>query len=184
MLLNWIRYFAISASLANIIAASVLLLVMLFTTPAWADEGLFDNHDWWVGAGPGADINGDYVAAIISGGLFPRTRDLSYGFRSYLEAGRYNYREGSGNAVTIGLEPIITWRGFYFGAGLSLGNTTPNLGTVWNFSGTGGYRFKITEKWSGDCSATHRSHASRLGIASDKANGGVTVVNCQGIFSF
>lgn len=184
MILNWIRYFARSASIANIIAASVLLIVMIASPPAWAEGSLFDNHDWWVGTGPGIDTNGDYVAAIISGGLFPRTRELSYGFRSYLEAGRYNYREGSGNAITIGLEPIITWRGFYIGTGLSLGNTTPNLGTIWNFSGTGGYRFKINNSWSGDCSATHRSHAARAGLESDKANGGVTIVGCQGIFRF
>lgn len=165
----------------NLILA-MLLLVAPFA--ASADGGLFDNHDWWTGASVGADINGDYAAVTITRGLFSKSTNLDVGIQGYAELGGYNYDEGSGVSATIGIEPVLTWKNFYVGLGLSLGNTTPNLGTVWNFSSVGGYRYKINDSWSVDAALRHRSHAARAGIEKDKANGGVTIVNLQAVFTF
>ncbi len=166
---------------------TLILAMLLLVAPlaSSSEDGLFDNRDWWTGASVGVDINGDYVATTLSAGLFPRTTTLSWGVQSYLEAGRYYYGDkGTGNSFTVGIEPVLTWKNFYFGLGLSLGNTTPNLGTVWNFSSVGGYRYKINDSWTVDASIRHRSHAARIGIEDDKPNRGVTLVNLQAVFRF
>jgi len=178
-MLTWIRYFARSASIANIIAASVLLIVMIASPPAWAEGSLFDNHKWQTGMAIGADPNGDYTAVTITRNWFPTHRELSWGVRTYVELGRYDYDGDSGNAVTVAVEPVVTWKGCYTGIGPSLGNTTPNLGTVWNFSITGGCDFEVGNGVRIGAFANHRSHASRLGIDEDKENGGVTTINLQ-----
>ena len=112
---------------------AAILLGFVISLPVMADEDCFlcGERGWSLGGGAGADVNGDYNAVTVSGNWLPIKRSLGTGVIVYGELGQYDYgRDGSGNAVTVGAEPVLTYRGFYTGAGLSLGNTTPNLGTV------------------------------------------------------
>lgn len=160
-----------------------LLLMLSVTVPVIAEEDkwcLFcGENDWSLSGGAGVDINGDYRAVTLSGNWLPQKRSLGTGVIVYGELGQYDYREDSGGAITIGVEPVLTYRGFYVGAGLGLGNTTPNLGTVWNFSTVGGYRHTFENDMFVDVNVRHRSHAARAGIEEGKNNGGVTLVNFQ-----
>lgn len=136
-------------------------------------------RDWQTGVAVGADPNGDYAAVTVTRNWFPVHRDLSWGVRTYAELGRFDYDGDSGTAVAIAIEPVVTWRGFYAGIGPRLGNTTPNLGTVINFSMTGGYDHEFNGGWRVGGFINHASHCARCGFAEDKENGGVTTVNLQ-----
>ena len=150
---------------------SIFLSLML--VPASAET----LRQWRTGVAIGADPNGEYAAATLTRSWFPVHRELNWGVRTYLELGQYNYDGDSGTAVTVAIEPVLTWRGCYAGIGPSIGNTTPNLGTVWNFSMTGGCDFEIRNGRKVGLFINHRSHASRLGLDEDKENGGVTTLN-------
>jgi len=170
-----------------------LIFALSFTVSGFAQETnnefgwdclLCGERAWSLGAGVGADLNGDYGAITISGDWLPTAEGFGTGVNTYLEAGQYRYDGQTGSAVTIGAEPVLVWNSnrygtFRIGMGLSLGNTTPNLGTIWNFSSFGGWRKDISEDWYIDASIRHRSHAARLGLQDDKANGGVTLLNFE-----
>ena len=151
----------------------VSILLSLVLVPAAAENP----HQWRTGMAIGAGINGEYGAATLTRNWFPVHREFNWGVRTYLELGRYNYDGNRGNAVTVGIEPVVTWRGCYVGIGPSLGNTTPRLGTIWNFSSTGGCDFELNNGRKLGFFINHRSHGSRLGIEEDKENGGVTTLN-------
>ena len=160
------------------IVLGTIIIALLFTySPESFGEETKTIRQWRTGVAIGADPNGDYAAVTVTRNWFPTHRNLSWGVRTYGELGAYDYDGDRGNAVTFGVEPVVTWRGCYAGIGPSLGNTTPNLGTVWNFSMTGGCDFDVGNGMSIGAFANHRSHASRLGIDGDKENGGVTTFN-------
>lgn len=167
-----------SVAFASAVAAFVV--VFLLAAPAQADT----IRQWKTGIALGADPNGDYAAATLTRNWFPIHRDLNWGVRTYLELGRYDYDGDSGNAIAVAVEPVLTWRGCYAGMGMALGNTTPNLGTVWNFSSSGGCDFEINNGMKLGAFVNHRSHGARLGIAEDKENGGVTTINLQAVFTW
>ena len=175
----------------KIIAA--ILLIAASTSFTHAEESnnefgwdclLCGEREWSLGGAAGMDINGDYGAVTLSGNWLPTAKGFGTGVNTYLEFGQYDYDGDTGSAVTIGAEPVLVYNtskygSFRVGAGLSLGNTTPNLGTVWNFSTFGGWRKDINENWYADVSVRHRSHAARAGIEEGKNNGGVTLVNFE-----
>lgn len=150
------------------------LLSLAIMPAAFATE-----RSWATGIAVGADPNGEYAAVTVTRNWFPIHRDLNWGVRTYAELGRYDYDGDSGAAVTVAVEPVVTWRGCYAGIGPSIGNTTPRLGTVWNFSSSGGCDFNLNNGWKLGGFINHRSHGSRLGIEEDKENGGVTTLNVQ-----
>ena len=159
-----------------ILGTIIIALLFTFSSESFGAE-TNTIRQWRTGVAIGADPNGEYAAATLTRNWFPIRRDLSWGVRTYAELGRYNYDGDSGNAVTVAVEPVVTWKGCYAGMGPSLGNTTPNLGTVWNFSITGGCDFDVGNGMRIGAFGNHRSHASRLGIDEDKENGGVTTFN-------
>ena len=184
MILNWIRYFALCASTANIIAASVLLLVMLFTTPAWSAE-----RDWSLGAGVAADPNGEYTGVIVSGQWLPTTRGFSWGVHTYGMLARYDHNGGSGTSAVLGVAPVLTWKGSFplrlsIGMGAAVNNTTAALGTPVNFSSVFVADYEVNDSISVTFGAVHLSHGASVGIKEDKPNGGVTAVILQGIYKF
>ena len=120
--------------------ALIPLMALIISGFAHADT----IRDWRTGVAIGADPNGDYAAVTVTRNWFPTHRDLSWGVRTYGELGRFDYDGDSGNAVTVAVEPVVTWRGCYAGMGPSLGNTTPHLGTVWNISATGGCDIELS----------------------------------------
>jgi hypothetical protein len=153
---------------------TLFLLIGMLAAPIATAQTI---RQWRTGVAMGADPNGEYAAATLTRNWFPVRRDLSWGVRTYGELGAYDYDGDRGNAVTLGVEPVLTWRGCYAGMGMSIGNTTPRLGTVANFSSTGGCDFELNNGMSLGAFVNHRSHGSRLGIAEDKENGGVTTFN-------
>jgi hypothetical protein len=157
----------------------VILAILLIAAPLAAAE---NPHQWRTGLAIGADPNGEYAAATLTRSWVPVHRDLNWGVRTYAELGRYDYDGDTGTAITVAVEPVVTWRGCYAGIGPSLGNTTPRLGTVWNISSTVGCDFALDNGRKLGLFLNHRSHASRLGIEEDKENGGVTTLNV--IFTF
>ena len=154
---------------------TIFVLGTMVAFPAQSDT----LRDWRTGVAVGADPNGDYAAVTIARNWFPVHRDLSWGVRTYAELGRFDYDGDSGTAVAVAVEPVVTWRGFYAGIGPRLGNTTPNLGTVINFSMTGGYDHEFRGGWRVGGFINHASHCARCGFAEDKENGGVTTLNAQ-----
>lgn len=166
----------------KIIAA---ILLSLSLTPTLANEAedkwsLFGGeNEWSVGGGAGMDINGNYSAVTVTGNWLPKKRSLGTGVITSLQLGHYDYDEGSGERVAIAAIPVLTYRGFYIGMGVSLGNTTPNLGTVWNFASAGGYRHTFENGMFALVEVSHESHGARMGIEEDKANGGTTMVGFQ-----
>ncbi len=163
-----------------IFAAALVVSGLLIWNSAQAEESndcfLCGEREWSVGGGAGADINGDYNAIIVSGNWLPIKRSLGTGVITSLQLGQYDYDEGSGQRVAVAAVPVLTYHGFYAGMGVSLGNTTPYLGTVWNFASVGGYRHTFDNGMFVDFSLTHESHAARAGVEKDKPNGGVTMV--------
>lgn len=159
----------------------ILFLVGMLAAPLASAQTI---REWRTGVAIGADPNGDYAAVTVTRNWFPIHHDLSWGVRTYSELGRYDYDGDSGTAITVAVEPVVTWHGCYAGMGPSLGNTTPHLGTVWNFSMTGGCGFEVSNGMRIGAFVNHRSHASRLGIAEDKENGGVTTINLQAVFTW
>jgi len=161
---------------------AAILLGFVISLPVMADEwSLFGGeNEWSLGGGAGVDVNGDYNAVTVSGNWLPKKRSLGTGVIVYGELGHYDYdKDGSGSAVTVGVEPVLTYRGFYAGTGLSLGNTTPNLGTVWNFASCGGYQHTFENNMLVRADVCHESHAARMGLEEDKPNGGITTVGFQ-----
>jgi len=155
--------------------ATIFILGVMVAFPAHSET----LREWRTGVAVGADPNGDYSAITITRNWFPVHRDFSWGVRTYGELGLYDYDGDSGTAVTVAIEPVATWRGCYAGIGPSIGNTTPNLGTVWNFSMTGGCDFTLSNGIRLGGFMNHRSHAARSGLEEDKENGGVTTLNVQ-----
>lgn len=156
-----------------------ILLGFIISLPVMADEdwSLFGGENKWsLSGGAGMDINGDYSAVTVSGNWLPKKRSLGTGVITSLQLGYYDYDEGNGERVAVAVIPVLTYRGFYAGMGVSLGNTTPNLGTGWNFASAGGYRHTFENNMFIDLSIAHESHGARMGIEEDKANGGVTMV--------
>ncbi len=157
----------------------LVLAILLITAPIVSADTI---RQWRTGVALGADINGEYGAATLTRSWVPIHREFNWGVRTYLELGQYNHDGNSGTAITVAVEPVVTWRGCYAGIGPSLGNTTPRLGTVWNISSTVGCDFALDNGRKVGLFVNHRSHTSRLGIEEDKENGGVTTLNA--IFTF
>ena len=168
----------------KIIAAIILSLSL---TPVLANEveedkwSLFGGENKWsLSGGAGMDISGDYSAITIQGNWLPEKRGLGVGVMTPLQLGHYDYGvHGSGERVSIAAVPVLTYHGFYIGMGVSIGNTTPNLGTAWNFRSSGGYIHTFKNGVSINGGIDHDSHGSRMGIEEDKANGGTTMVMFQ-----
>ena len=136
-------------------------------------------NEWSLSGGPSIDVNGDYSAVTVFGNWLPKKRSLGTGIMIPLQFGYYDYNEGSGERVSVGVIPVLTYRGFFAGMGLSLGNTTPNLGTVWNFASCGGYQHTFENDMLVRADVCHESHGARMGLEEDKANGGITTVGFQ-----
>ena len=155
---------------------AAILLGFVISLPVMADEwSLFGGeNEWSLGGGAAVDVNGDYYSATVAGNWLPKKRSLGTGVITSIQLGRYDYDEGSGNRVAVAVVPVLTYRGFYAGMGVSLGNTTPNLGTAWNFASAGGYQHNFDNGMFARVEVTHESHGARMGIEEDKANGGVT----------
>jgi hypothetical protein len=161
---------------------AAILLGFVISLPVMANEDCFlcGERGWSLSGGAGVDLNGDYSAVTISGNWLPTKRSLGTGIIMPLQFGHYDYgAEGSGERVSVAVIPVLTYHGFYAGMGLSIGNTTPNLGTVWNFASCGGWRHTFENDILIRFDACHESHAARAGLEEDKPNGGITVVGFQ-----
>ena len=163
-----------------------LMLSLLIATPlsVLADSFLspFINAPKysWAAGGYSQDVKErDHRGGIISGGLFPR--ETGFGFQAYLEGTKLNDPKDDGMVYTLGIEPVFKWHWAYIGAGLAVSDrTTAVSGTLWNFSGVLGARYKPkNQKWFLDLGIRHRSHCEACGIASDRINSGMTSLNFQ-----
>ena len=163
-----------------------LMLSLLIATPlsALADSFLspFINAPKysWIAAGLSQDVKErEHRGGIISGGLFPR--ETGFGFQAYLEGTKLNDPKDDSMVYTLGIEPVIKWKWLYLGTGVAVSNRkTKFSGTLWNFSGSLGARYKPKKKnWFLDLSVRHRSHCEACGIEEDKINSGMTSVNLQ-----
>lgn len=158
-------------------------LCLVLATHTHADE-----RTWTASVGAGADLNGQFNAITVSSEWLPRTPDLSWGVVTYLQAGPYDYQDGSGISVAAGVEPVVTMKlgpvRVSAGMGLALNNTTPHLGTPVNFSSVFMVEGNVSDNWTLRLQARHLSHAASLGLAEDKSNGGTTVVGLQGVYTF
>lgn len=135
-----------------------------------------DEREWSFNAGVGYDPRG-YTALTINGDWFPTARDLSWGVRTFVQGGHYDYDGETGAAAVAGVLPVVTWKGLYGGIGGAINTITPQLGTPYQFATQLGYQISLTDDWKVDLNFTHFSHCSKCGIAEDKDNGGVTTGN-------
>lgn len=128
---------------------------------------------WW-GVSVGADFrNFDPMGAVaVETGMWPQ--DKKFGYQAYLEFADPNCDD---SMWTLGGEAVWRYKRVYFGLGLSLSDEElcDRSGTKWHFTTAVGFR--ISKHF--DIQWRHRSHGSDFGIADDKPNEGVNLIELR-----
>jgi len=165
-----------------------LLCFLVFSSPLLADSFLTPLIDApkykWVSLGYSQDIQETGTRGfLLSGGLFPE--ETGFGFQSYVEGTKLDMPTDNKMVYTLAVESILKWKWLYAGAGVGVSDRkTAVSGTLWNFSGTLGARYKPKKKnWFLDFNVRHRSHAERI-FNTGSENSGMTSVNFQWGFTF